>query len=94
MSEWLLSRRDRLIVVRHEHVFSVNLCGLKGHDNLAQGLPWYLLSVISESFSSSSFVLGHTVPYGTGSFGWRFSRHFVPGYDRKVPPGQFATGFS
>jgi hypothetical protein len=23
-----------------------------------------------------------------GSFGWRFSRHFVPGYDRTVPPGQ------
>src|SRR3984893_6910941 len=22
------------------------------------------------------------------SFGWRFSRHFVPGYDRTVPPGQ------
>src|ERR1700722_57004 len=29
-----------------------------------------------------------------GSFAWRFSRHFVPGYDRTVPPGQFATGFS
>jgi hypothetical protein len=27
-----------------------------------------------------------------GSFGRRFSRHFVPGYDRTVPPGQFATG--
>jgi hypothetical protein len=24
-----------------------------------------------------------------GSFGWRFSRHFVPGYDRTVSPGQF-----
>ena len=23
-----------------------------------------------------------------GSFGWRFSRHFVPGYDQLVPPGQ------
>jgi len=40
MSEWLLSQRDKLIVARHEHVFSVNPCGPKGHDNLAQGLPW------------------------------------------------------
>ena len=52
------------------------------------------VSVLSQSSSSSSFVLDRTVPYGTGSFGWRFSRHFVPGYDRTVPPGQFATGFS
>src|ERR1700724_2352379 len=29
-----------------------------------------------------------------GSCGWRFSRHFVPGYDRTVPPGQFATGLA
>ncbi len=29
-----------------------------------------------------------TVPYGTVSWGWRCSRHFVPGYDRTVPPGQ------
>jgi hypothetical protein len=35
MGEWLLSRRDRLIVARHE----------------------YLFSVISQSCSSSSFVL-------------------------------------
>ena len=27
-------------------------------------------------------------------FGWRCPRHFVPGYDRTVPPGHFATGFS
>jgi hypothetical protein len=29
-----------------------------------------------------------TVPYGTALFGWRGPRHFVPGYDRTVPPGQ------
>ena len=23
--------------------------------------------------------------------GWHCSRHFVPGYDRTVPPGRFAT---
>jgi hypothetical protein len=32
----------------------------------------------------------HTVPYGTALFGRRCPRHFVPGYDRVVPPGQFA----
>src|SRR5271166_5536081 len=26
-----------------------------------------------------------------GSLGWRCPRHFVPGYDRTVPPGHFAT---
>src|SRR5580700_12268323 len=36
----------------------------------------------------------HTVPYGTVLLGWRCPRHFVPGYDRTVPPGHFATGFS
>jgi len=30
----------------------------------------------------------HTVPYGTVLFGGRCSRHFVPGYDRSVPPGR------
>src|SRR5580700_10140581 len=34
-------------------------------------------------------------PYPTGRLlGWRCPRHFVPGYDRTVPPGHFATGFS
>jgi hypothetical protein len=31
-----------------------------------------------------------TVPYGTAFLGWRFSRHFVPGYDCNVPPGHIA----
>src|SRR6202043_508016 len=35
-----------------------------------------------------------TVPYGTALLGRRGPRHFVPGYDRTVPPGHFATGFS
>jgi hypothetical protein len=30
----------------------------------------------------------HTVPYGTVLSEGRFPRHFVPGYDRAVPPGQ------
>src|SRR5271166_3891080 len=29
-----------------------------------------------------------------GSLGWRCPRHFVPGYDRTVPPGHFATASS
>jgi hypothetical protein len=67
------SRRDRVIVARHEYVFSALLN--------RPGRPGVL----------------RTRSYRTlrdGSFGWRFSRHFVPGYDRTVPPGQFATGFS
>ena len=36
----------------------------------------------------------HTVPYGTALLGWRCPRHFVPGYDRTVPPGHFATASS
>jgi hypothetical protein len=31
---------------------------------------------------------------GDGSLGWRCPRHFVPGYDRTVPPGHFATAFN
>jgi hypothetical protein len=27
----------------------------------------------------------HTVPYGTAFSGWRFLRHFVPGYNRTSP---------
>ena len=34
-------------------------------------------------------------PYPTGRLFWggAFPRHFVPGYDRTVPPGHFATDF-
>ena len=35
-------------------------------------------------------------PYPAGRlfWGWRYPRHFAPGYDRTVPPGHFLTGFS
>ena len=36
--------------------------------------------------------IGHARSYRTlrdGSFEGRFPRHFVPGYDRIVPPGQY-----
>jgi hypothetical protein len=48
MREWLLSRRDRLIVARHEvplefgHLQSVAQSGLK---SIAQGLPWVVLPI-------------------------------------------------
>ena|ERR1700722_8339077 len=59
----LLSRRDRVIVARHEYVFSA---------------------------CSIVLVVLRTRSYRTlrdGSFGGRFSRHFVPGYDRCRPSG-------
>jgi hypothetical protein len=34
------------------------------------------------------------VPYGTAFLRGAVPRHFVPGYDRAVPPGHFATGTS
>jgi hypothetical protein len=33
----------------------------------------------------------HTVPYGTALLGGTVPRHFVPGYDRVVPPGHVHT---
>jgi hypothetical protein len=30
-------------------------------------------------------------PFGTGRFSLRHSRHFVPGYHHKIPPGQTVT---
>ena len=47
---------------------------------------------IIESVRSSAH-LHESYPYPTGRlFGWRRPRHFVPGYDRTVPPGHFAMG--
>jgi hypothetical protein len=34
-----MSRRDGAIVAWHDYLFSVAVCGPKGQDNLAQGLP-------------------------------------------------------
>src|SRR6202044_1484886 len=41
----------------------------------------------SQNTSEISSASDHTVPYGTVLAGWGCSRHFVPGYDRTVPPG-------
>src|ERR1700722_3201608 len=88
MGEWLLSRRDRLIVARHE---------VPGSD--AERPP----SRVSVSFLApcsivlvvrSSFVPGHTVPYGTA-----LSRDAFPGTSCQatigvVPPGRADRHFA
>jgi hypothetical protein len=33
-----------------------------------------------------------TVPYGTALLGGTCPRHYVPGYDRTVPPGRILAG--
>jgi len=62
--------------------------------NRIVGLKYYNIHCLS--FSIRNFVPiiesvrtpaeCHTVPYGTALLGWRFHRHFVPGYDHTVPP--------
>ena len=44
--------------------------------------PVLLSSYIPEHPIGAHTCADHTVPYGTVLLGWRFSRHFVPGYDR------------
>src|ERR1700693_2785657 len=81
MGEWLLSRRDRLIVARHE---------VPGSD--AERPP----SRVSVSFLAacsivlvvrSSFVPGHTVPYGTA-----LSKDAFPGTSCQATIGVVPTG--
>jgi hypothetical protein len=50
--------------------------------------------ILMRNTSGTRSARHHTVPYGTVLLGYGFSRHFVPGYDRPVPPGHFATGSS
>jgi hypothetical protein len=42
-------------------------------------------------FNAECACPNQTVPYGTALLGWHYPRHFVPGYDRTVPPGHLAT---
>jgi hypothetical protein len=53
---------------------------------------WIFVTPIIESDAHTR--VHHTVPYGTAPLGWRCTRHFLPGYDRTVPLGHFATGSS
>jgi hypothetical protein len=45
---------------------------------------------IIESVRSSAHLHESYRTLRDGCFGWRRPRHFVPGYDRTVPPGHFA----
>jgi hypothetical protein len=45
---------------------------------------------IIESVRSSAHLHESYRTLRDGCFGWRGPRHFVPGYDRTVPPGHFA----
>src|SRR5271166_7166562 len=70
--------------------------------NCIVGQNVYNINVFSFSIQNSLTPIIESVrtparitPYPTGrlgSLGWRCPRHFVPGYDRTVPPGHFATG--
>jgi hypothetical protein len=85
MGEWFLSRSDTMIVARHEVYRSPD------------SLQYTYFTLLGLKFHHSNHQIGahtctnQTVPYGTALLGWRCSRHFVPGYDRSVPPGHTGT---
>ena len=67
----------------------------------AQLIPQCILGIISILLSDTAFEFSslqssnrsahprnHTVAYGTAILGWRYPRHFAPGYDRAVPLGR------
>src|ERR1700726_4634645 len=78
---------------RHEKVFAMERSCIVGQK------PYNInfFSFRARNFVTPNHRIGahtwanHTVPYGTVLLGWRCPRHFVPGYDRTVPPGRFAT---
>jgi hypothetical protein len=95
------SKRDGPIVAWHEvpETAPPQKNRSVGHDNdLAQTLSQrYFASKAAPCFlrraNHSNHRIGahtganQTVPYGTALLRWALSRHFVPGYDRAVPPG-------
>jgi hypothetical protein len=100
------SRRDRLIVARYEVPGKASLERSSRRIRYDQGAPnprgipdifqHRFVSNLHSQFdhTESSNRCAHLhESYRTlrdGSLGWRFSRHFVPGYDRTVPPGHSA----
>jgi hypothetical protein len=72
VDEWLLSRRDRLIVARHECLDSDTESAPSRRDGRSH---------CQSQCQQNRF----NRPAGTGPFS---SRHFVPGYYRALPPGQ------
>ena len=90
MGERLLSRRDRLIVARHE------VPGKAPLKAPSRRVRYDRAPLIPNAFWGSfrfCLAIPHSVrtpaeSYRTlrdGSFGWRGPRHFVPGYDHAVP---------
>jgi hypothetical protein len=71
---------DRLILGRHE--VPENRCPGEPSRSVRYDQAQQIARVRLKAFSNQ------TVPYGTAHFrGGRFSRHFVPGYDRCCPSG-------
>jgi hypothetical protein len=107
--QWLLSRRDRLIVARHEVPGSdaERLSSRRDGRSHGQSHRYFVVeaqprheqaSARSNAPAASetpgtpvekfrSDGIGSIVPLGRRYF-THDSRHFVPGYDRAVPPGQ------
>jgi hypothetical protein len=53
-----------------------------------KGAPCFFRRLITPIIGIGAHTgANHTVPYGTDLLRWRCPRHFVPGYDRTVPPG-------
>jgi hypothetical protein len=109
MREWLLSRRDRLIVARHEvpgndakrrsspegrskSLSVAQIFVVETEPRHEQATARRMLPAASETPGTpvekfGSDGIGSIVPLGRDYFS-HDSRHFVPGYDRAVPPGQ------
>src|SRR5580693_6233901 len=73
---------------RHEKVFAMErncIVGQKSYNKpfLSSRIRNFVTPIIESVHNCAN----HTVPYGTALLGWRCPRHFVPGYDRTVPPG-------
>jgi hypothetical protein len=124
MGEWLLPRRDRLIVARHE----VPGCGVwtferaktsgrsasrRGQDDRsqarsawkspskvpsrrvrydrAQPIPEVFLGEMGAMSNRCAHLHESYRTLRDGSLGWRYSRQFVPGYDRIVSLGHYSS---
>jgi hypothetical protein len=103
MGKWLLSRRDRLIVARHEvpGKHPSKEPSRRVRNDRAQLVPQVFRDHFysAERYRIRNFLrsnlrirahtcANHTVPYGTGLLGCAGPRHFVPGYDHAVAPGR------
>src|ERR1700721_1369289 len=77
----------------HEKVFAMEKNCIVVRNYTTQNFyVLYLKFSLLQSSNRAHTYTNQTVPYGTALLGWCCSRHFVPGYDRAVPPGHLATG--